>query len=141
MATGTPTSRRDDPAVRANVRRTAWILASIAVVFFLGLFASRLIGDFNAENLLCALGALLAQGMSIQSACEALASAQAAPGRMEVLGGTPRRAWVVIDYAHTPDALRRALQTLTALGPREITCVFGCGGDRDRGMRRQLERR
>ena len=45
MATGAPTSRRDDPAVRANVRRTAWILASIAVVFFLGLFASRLIGD------------------------------------------------------------------------------------------------
>jgi UDP-N-acetylmuramoyl-L-alanyl-D-glutamate--2,6-diaminopimelate ligase len=96
---------------------------------------SRLIGDFNAENLLCALGALLAQGISLQSACDALAEAQAAPGRMEVVGGSPRRAWVVIDYAHTPDALRRALQTLTALGPRELTCVFGCGGDRDRGKR------
>jgi UDP-N-acetylmuramoyl-L-alanyl-D-glutamate--2,6-diaminopimelate ligase len=97
--------------------------------------ASRLIGDFNAENLLSALGALLAQGVPLQTACDALAGAQAAPGRMEVLGGTPQRAWVVIDYAHTPDALRRALQTLTALGPREITCVFGCGGDRDRGKR------
>jgi UDP-N-acetylmuramoyl-L-alanyl-D-glutamate--2,6-diaminopimelate ligase len=96
---------------------------------------SRLIGDFNAENLLGALGALVAQGIPLQEACEALASAQAAPGRMEVLGGTQRRAWIVIDYAHTPDALRRALRTLTALGPREITCVFGCGGDRDRGKR------
>jgi UDP-N-acetylmuramoyl-L-alanyl-D-glutamate--2,6-diaminopimelate ligase len=96
---------------------------------------SRLIGDFNAENLLCALGALLAQGVSLQSACDALARAQAAPGRMEVLGGTQRRAWAVIDYAHTPDALRRALHTLRALGPRELTCVFGCGGDRDRGKR------
>jgi hypothetical protein len=45
MATEAPASRRDDPAVRANVRRTAWILASIAVVFFVGLFASRLVGD------------------------------------------------------------------------------------------------
>jgi UDP-N-acetylmuramoyl-L-alanyl-D-glutamate--2,6-diaminopimelate ligase len=96
---------------------------------------SKLIGDFNAENLLCALGALLADGMPIREACAALASAVAAPGRMEVLGGSPDRPWVVIDYAHTPDALLRALKTLEALGPRKITCVFGCGGDRDRGKR------
>ncbi len=96
---------------------------------------SKLIGDFNAENLLGALGALLADGMPLEQACAALAGAQAAPGRMEALGGSPRRPWVVIDYAHTPDALQRALKTLEALGPRAITCVFGCGGDRDRGKR------
>ncbi len=96
---------------------------------------SRLIGDFNAENLLAALGALLAQGVSVADACAALGEAQPAPGRMEVLGRSRRLPWVVIDYAHTPDALRRVLRTLTALGPRRIVCVFGCGGDRDRGKR------
>jgi UDP-N-acetylmuramoyl-L-alanyl-D-glutamate--2,6-diaminopimelate ligase len=96
---------------------------------------SKLIGDFNAENLLCALGALVADGVPLRDACAALANAHAAPGRMDVLGGSPRSPWVVIDYAHTPDALQRALKTLKALGPRKIVCVFGCGGDRDRGKR------
>jgi UDP-N-acetylmuramoyl-L-alanyl-D-glutamate--2,6-diaminopimelate ligase len=96
---------------------------------------SKLIGDFNAENLLGALGALLADGMPLQQACESLGNAQAAPGRMEVIRGSAKGPWVVIDYAHTPDALLRALKTLEALGPRKITCVFGCGGDRDRGKR------
>jgi UDP-N-acetylmuramoyl-L-alanyl-D-glutamate--2,6-diaminopimelate ligase len=96
---------------------------------------SRLIGDFNAENLVAALGALLAQGMGVADACAALGEAQPAPGRMEVLRHSRERPWVVIDYAHTPDALRRVLRTLAALGPRRIVCVFGCGGDRDRGKR------
>jgi UDP-N-acetylmuramoyl-L-alanyl-D-glutamate--2,6-diaminopimelate ligase len=96
---------------------------------------SRLIGDFNAENLLAALGALLAQGMTVTDACSALGEAKPAPGRMEVLGRSRQLPWVVIDYAHTPDALRRVLSTLTSLGPRRIVCVFGCGGDRDRGKR------
>jgi UDP-N-acetylmuramoyl-L-alanyl-D-glutamate--2,6-diaminopimelate ligase len=100
--------------------------------------ASKLIGDFNAENLLGALGAVLAEGVPIRDACAALASAVAAPGRMDVLGGSPDNPWVVIDYAHTPDALQRALKTLEALGPRKIICVFGCGGDRDRGKRQLM---
>jgi UDP-N-acetylmuramoyl-L-alanyl-D-glutamate--2,6-diaminopimelate ligase len=98
-------------------------------------FTSTLIGAFNAENLLSALGALLAQGMTLQAACTALAAAKAAPGRMEVLGGGPRRPWVVIDYAHTPDALQRVLTTLESAASGELWCVFGCGGDRDRGKR------
>ena len=61
----------------------------------------------------------------------ALARAGAAPGRMEVLGGPPHKPWIVIDYAHTPDALRRVLTTLEAAAAGELTCVFGCGGDRD----------
>jgi UDP-N-acetylmuramoyl-L-alanyl-D-glutamate--2,6-diaminopimelate ligase len=85
--------------------------------------------------LLGALGALLADGMPLQQACDALSNAHAAPGRMDVLGGAQNKPWVVVDYAHTPDALFRALKTLHALGPRKIVCVFGCGGDRDRGKR------
>jgi UDP-N-acetylmuramoyl-L-alanyl-D-glutamate--2,6-diaminopimelate ligase len=97
--------------------------------------ASPLIGAFNAENLLSALGALAAQGMPLSAACVALAAAKPAPGRMEVLGGPPGKPWVVIDYAHTPDALQRVLTTLEAAAVGELTCVFGCGGDRDRGKR------
>jgi UDP-N-acetylmuramoyl-L-alanyl-D-glutamate--2,6-diaminopimelate ligase len=96
---------------------------------------SPLIGDFNAENLLVAAGALLAAGLPLPAACEALARARAAPGRMEVLGGPPDRPWVVIDYAHTPDALQRTLNTLKGIARGDLVCVFGCGGDRDRGKR------
>jgi UDP-N-acetylmuramoyl-L-alanyl-D-glutamate--2,6-diaminopimelate ligase len=96
---------------------------------------SKLIGAFNAENLLSALGALVAQGMALRAACAALGEARPAPGRMEVLGGPPDRPWVVVDYAHTPDALHRVLTTLEASTVGELTCVFGCGGDRDAGKR------
>jgi UDP-N-acetylmuramoyl-L-alanyl-D-glutamate--2,6-diaminopimelate ligase len=96
---------------------------------------SRLIGEFNAENLVAALGALVAHGMSLPSACAALGAAHAPPGRMEVLGGPPTAPWVVIDYAHTPDALERVLTTLAGVATAELWCVFGCGGDRDRGKR------
>jgi UDP-N-acetylmuramoyl-L-alanyl-D-glutamate--2,6-diaminopimelate ligase len=100
--------------------------------------ASKLIGAFNAENLLSALGALVAQGMKLPAACAALGEARPAPGRMEVLGGPPSRPWVVVDYAHTPDALKRVLTTLEAAAVGELTCVFGCGGDRDRGKRAMM---
>jgi UDP-N-acetylmuramoyl-L-alanyl-D-glutamate--2,6-diaminopimelate ligase len=103
--------------------------------FGAGKLVSPLIGAFNAENLLVALGALLAQGMAMPAACAALGVAKPAPGRMEVLGGPPDKPWVVIDYAHTPDALQRVLATLEAAATGELWCVFGCGGDRDRGKR------
>jgi UDP-N-acetylmuramoyl-L-alanyl-D-glutamate--2,6-diaminopimelate ligase len=107
----------------------------IAGRFGAGRLTSKLIGAFNAENLLSALGALVAQGMPLPAACTALGAARPAPGRMEVLGGPPDAPWVVIDYAHTPDALHRVLTTLEAAVVGELTCVFGCGGDRDRGKR------
>jgi UDP-N-acetylmuramoyl-L-alanyl-D-glutamate--2,6-diaminopimelate ligase len=105
-----------------------------------GRIRSRLIGDFNAENLLLALGALLAWDVPIEAACAALGASEPAPGRMEMLaapgGGRPGPR-VVVDYAHTPDALERVLASLRRQLPAngEIWCVFGCGGERDPGKR------
>jgi len=100
-----------------------------------GRVESALIGDFNAENLMLALGILTASGCALDAACAALSEAAPPPGRMEVFGGPPRDPWVVVDYAHTPQALERVLGELTAMGAGPITCVFGCGGERDRGKR------
>jgi UDP-N-acetylmuramoyl-L-alanyl-D-glutamate--2,6-diaminopimelate ligase len=105
---------------------------------------SRLIGRFNAANLLAALAALLASDVKMQDAVNALQRVKAVPGRAERYGGG-RRPLVVIDYAHTPDALEKILRALSELithskhrdknlNPRLI-CVFGCGGNRDRGKR------
>jgi len=96
--------------------------------------ASPLIGDINAENLMLALGALLAQGTPLDQACDALSECARLPGRMELLGGG-EVPWVVIDYAHTPDALRRVLNNLRQMTAAELWCVFGCGGERDTGKR------
>jgi UDP-N-acetylmuramoyl-L-alanyl-D-glutamate--2,6-diaminopimelate ligase len=95
---------------------------------------SPFVGKFNAENLLVVLGALLAWDVTLEDGCAALAQCLPPPGRMEIMGGgrAPR---VVVDYAHTPDALERVLAALRELSPGEVWCVFGCGGERDRGKR------
>jgi UDP-N-acetylmuramoyl-L-alanyl-D-glutamate--2,6-diaminopimelate ligase len=100
---------------------------------------SRLVGDFNAENLLLSVGLVTAAGYDLAAACHALSQCKAAPGRMEVFGGE-LGPYVVVDYAHTPAALDRALATLTELEPGSITCVFGCGGERDQGKRPMMGR-
>jgi UDP-N-acetylmuramoyl-L-alanyl-D-glutamate--2,6-diaminopimelate ligase len=101
---------------------------------------SPLIGEFNAENLLLALGAVVAGGHGIEATGSALSSASAPPGRMEVFGGPPARPWVIVDYAHTPAALARVLAAVTTMKTGELTCVFGCGGDRDREKREPMGR-
>ncbi len=100
---------------------------------------SSLIGDFNAENLVVALGLLLSGGIELERACEALSACRAAPGRLEAFTGASG-VHVVVDYAHTPAALDRALAVVRRLGTREVVCVFGCGGDRDRGKRADMGR-
>ena len=134
----TTSFRHDRPAdLNAHVRQSslAGVELDLTGRFGTARLASKLIGDFNAENLLVALGALLAQDMPLDAACDALQRARAAPGRMEVLGGPPSKPWVVIDFAHTPDALQRILTTLKGFVRGELSCVFGCGGERDRGKR------
>lgn len=99
---------------------------------------SPLIGDFNAQNLLLALGALLNLDVPLAEACDALADALPPPGRMEAFHGSGDGPVVLVDYAHTPDALTRVLDMAAHLANREVYCVFGCGGDRDTGKREEM---
>ncbi|HEY8353684.1 MAG TPA: UDP-N-acetylmuramoyl-L-alanyl-D-glutamate--2,6-diaminopimelate ligase [Methylophilaceae bacterium] len=92
------------------------------------------LGGFNASNLLAVLGALLASGAGLQEAVAALAQVRPVAGRMQQLGGDGRPL-VVVDYAHTPDALERVLQALRTQSSGRLICVFGCGGNRDAGKR------
>lgn len=102
-----------------------------------GKLSCPLLGRFNAYNLLAALGGLLANGMSFTEALQRLSQVRAIAGRMESLGGQKEEPLLVVDYAHTPDALEQALYSLRAhLNPEgRLWCVFGCGGERDRGKR------
>lgn len=98
---------------------------------------SKLIGRFNASNLLGALAALLVSGVAIEDAVRELGLQKAVAGRMQTLGSKDTPA-VVVDYAHTPDALEKvlnALREVTEPSGGKVICVFGCGGDRDRGKR------
>ncbi|OGS92905.1 MAG: UDP-N-acetylmuramoyl-L-alanyl-D-glutamate--2,6-diaminopimelate ligase [Gallionellales bacterium GWA2_59_43] len=101
---------------------------------------SGLIGRFNAENLLGVLAVLLAGGMPLDAAVQSLVKVQPIAGRMQRLGGAEQPT-VVVDYAHTPDALEKVLMTLREVNADgELICVFGCGGDRDRGKRAMMGR-
>ena len=103
-----------------------------------GRVESRLLARFNAENLLAVQGALLALGFRFEEALHALDRARTVPGRMECFGGGRSQALVVVDYAHTPDALEKALQAARGHTRGKLWCVFGCGGERDRGKRPQM---
>jgi UDP-N-acetylmuramyl-tripeptide synthetase len=93
-----------------------------------------LVGRFNVQNVLAALGAGLALGVSPESALRGIASLSGVPGRLERVEAGQDFA-VVVDYAHTDDALKNLLETLRELRPRRLLTVFGCGGDRDRSKR------
>ena len=99
---------------------------------------SPLLGRFNAANLLAVLAVLLESGMDLEVAATRLSQARPVAGRMERFGGQPGQPLVVVDYAHTPDALAQALAALREHAKGRVWCVFGCGGDRDRGKRPQM---
>lgn len=103
-------------------------------------FHTGLLGEFNASNLLAAAGTLALLGMPWSQVLHQLEVMQPVPGRMMRLGGESGQPVVVIDYAHTPDALEHALQAARAHLNGRLTCVFGCGGNRDQGKRPQMGR-
>ena len=92
-----------------------------------------LIGAFNVANLLAAVTALLAQGFSFAALVDAVSSISAVAGRMELFTST--KASVLVDYAHTPDALKQALLAARVHTQGKLICIFGCGGNRDSSKR------
>ena len=99
---------------------------------------SRLLGRFNVANLLAVAAGLHALGHACADIVDALAALEPVAGRMSRLGGGPGQPLVVVDYAHTPDALEQALSSLRAHCAGRLSCVFGCGGERDAGKRPQM---
>ena len=99
-------------------------------------FDYPLVGKFNVENIMCAFGIGLQLGFSADVIVEALEEAPQIPGRLErVSAPNTGGVSVFVDYAHTPDALEKALSSIMALTPGRTICVFGCGGDRDASKR------
>jgi UDP-N-acetylmuramoyl-L-alanyl-D-glutamate--2,6-diaminopimelate ligase len=99
---------------------------------------SRLLGRFNVANLLAVIGCLAALGESFARIVNAVEALEPVNGRMNRIGGLRGVPLVVVDYAHTPDALEQALRALRAHCDASLICVFGCGGERDAGKRPQM---
>ncbi|MDF7681729.1 UDP-N-acetylmuramoyl-L-alanyl-D-glutamate--2,6-diaminopimelate ligase [Enterobacteriaceae bacterium ESL0689] len=99
-----------------------------------GILESPLMGAFNVSNLLLALATLLALGYPLAALLSTVSGLRPVCGRMEVFSA-PGKPTVVVDYAHTPDALEKALQAARLHCDGNLWCVFGCGGDRDKGKR------
>jgi UDP-N-acetylmuramoyl-L-alanyl-D-glutamate--2,6-diaminopimelate ligase len=115
------------------------IAASIRTPWGRGELQSRFPGGYNLLNILAVAATLCAHGMSLQTVLGAVTQLQAVPGRTQIVSGDDDDILVVIDYAHTPDALAKILAALREqVQQRQLWCVFGCGGNRDRGKRPQM---
>lgn len=136
-------SRRGDR--EAEVRALSWtegregMRARVATPGGEVELASPLVGTHNLDNLLVALGSVLALGLDVSHAVRGLSDATGAPGRLERLAH-PGDVAVFVDYAHTPDALARVLAALRGVTPGRLVVVFGCGGDRDPSKRAPMGR-
>jgi UDP-N-acetylmuramoyl-L-alanyl-D-glutamate--2,6-diaminopimelate ligase len=128
-------------ATDAELRAEDVVLSAAGIEFVLVQDARRhavrsaLLGRFNVDNLLAVAGVLRALDWPLARVAEALSALTPVPGRMSRLGGDGCTPLVVVDYAHTPDALQQALASLRGHTAGRLICVFGCGGERDRGKR------
>ena len=98
----------------------------------------KIYGDFQAYNILCAVGLCMGLGLSWEKIYPILSTLVPPEGRLQVVGQTPKGAKIFVDYAHTPDALERVLLSLRAHTSGKLVCLFGCGGNRDTGKRSQM---
>ncbi|MEB3177670.1 MAG: UDP-N-acetylmuramoyl-L-alanyl-D-glutamate--2,6-diaminopimelate ligase [Nostocaceae cyanobacterium] len=102
-------------------------------------FRSPLVGQYNLENVLAAVGAALHLGIDLQLIASALSEFPGVPGRMQAVQVSPEQdISVIVDYAHTPDSLENLLKAARPFIPGRMICVFGCGGDRDRTKRPKM---
>jgi UDP-N-acetylmuramoyl-L-alanyl-D-glutamate--2,6-diaminopimelate ligase len=130
-------SVRPDPTGQAEIAPlqvridSGGIEASLRTPSGVATIASRLFGAHNLDNLLLALGIAHALGLDVSRVADALSRVTAPPGRLERCDGLGDVISVLVDYAHTPDALARALDAVRATTRGRVWCVFGCGGDRD----------
>ena len=128
-----------EPAVNAVLRHqdTTGLQLEIASPWGIGTLHTPLIGSFNADNLLAALAVLCLLDMPLDEALQRLSRIPPVPGRMEAFSNAGS-ATVIVDYAHTPDALEQALTTLKEMCRGRLVCVFGCGGERDTAKRPEM---
>ena len=111
------------------------IFADIKTPWGEGKINSALLGEFNLSNLLAAIAALCVSGVALDKVLVGIESLKPIEGRMESFGGEKSQPIVIVDFAHTPDALEKALAQLQQMNHEKLICVFGCGGDRDKGKR------
>ncbi|AFV00686.1 UDP-N-acetylmuramoyl-L-alanyl-D-glutamate--2,6-diaminopimelate ligase [Simiduia agarivorans] len=130
-----------DAQVRASEIRyeTRGLQARVDTPWGAGELRSQLVGEFNLHNLLAVVATACAEGYSLQEVLAAVPTLRPVCGRMELLGAD-QSVQVVVDYAHTPDALRALLAAARAHCAGKLWCVFGCGGDRDKGKRADMAR-
>lgn len=102
-----------------------------------GEFTASVLGEFNAQNLVLTLAVLLSWGVDFDAALDAVETCTAVDGRMALAGGG-ENPHVVVDFAHTPDALEKSLASLKQHAKGKLVCVFGCGGDRDKTKRSMM---
>ncbi|HSC75153.1 MAG TPA: UDP-N-acetylmuramoyl-L-alanyl-D-glutamate--2,6-diaminopimelate ligase [Pseudomonadales bacterium] len=112
--------------------------ASIRTPWGRGALQSKYPGGYNLLNVLAVVATLCAHGMSLQTVLGVVAQLQAVPGRTQIVSKDSDDILVVVDYAHTPDALQKVLVALREQVKKQLWCVFGCGGNRDRGKRPQM---
>jgi UDP-N-acetylmuramoyl-L-alanyl-D-glutamate--2,6-diaminopimelate ligase len=134
-----PTSQNQFPVVSAYIvsNNTSGMTLEVNSPWGKGTLTSGLIGEFNASNLLASLSTLCLSDVSFTDAISSLSKCSSIPGRMESFRQKEAPV-VIVDYAHTPDALRQALQALQDQSSGNLICVFGCGGERDQGKRTEM---
>jgi UDP-N-acetylmuramoyl-L-alanyl-D-glutamate--2,6-diaminopimelate ligase len=132
----------DDKAADLGVERCEvtgqGIDASIRTPWGRGALQSRYPGGYNLLNVLAVVATLCSHGMSLHTVLGIVAQLQAVPGRTQIVSADSDDILVVVDYAHTPDALHKVLSALKEQAKQRLWCVFGCGGKRDRGKRPQM---
>jgi len=135
-------SRDADLYLTGRSREGAQLQVSLVTPWDRGQFTTALSGDINLSNLLAVIGGAGCAGLALESVLASLSGLAPIPGRMEpvVVDAERQDIQVVVDYAHTPDALDKSLQALQLQGEGRLWCVFGCGGDRDKAKRATMGR-